>query len=508
MRYIAALDVGTTTIRCHILDEKGQTVAAASEKVKLLYPQAGYVEIDPDWLWNAVLRVVQQSLKESGLKASQIETLGISTQRCTLITWNAETGVPYHNFITWKDLRAKDLVSEWNRSFTMGALRLGAKILYRLSRNKRYLAASCLQFMNTQMTLRLVWALENIDGLRKDAENGKAVFGGVDSWLLYKMTGRHVMDVSSASATGLYDPFTMEWGVWAQKLFNLPVTIFPKVVDTSGDFGNATAELFGVEVPIGCSMADQSASLYGSACTKFGDIKLTMGTGSFLNVNTGDELRVSLSGLYPLLGWKIGSEKAYIFEGASNDTGAVIEWAGYAEFIRKPGDLFDLANSVKDSDGVYFIPAFSGLQAPFNNPKAAAGFIGIKPTTEVAHVFRSMLESLVFRVLQIFETIERETKLSFKTIKVDGGVSNNEFVMQLLADLTGVEVERSTSTEMSILGTAFLAGLHQGIWSDKEDITKLRKVERVFVPNKEVRAVYENVYRDWKMAVQRFIDWY
>ncbi|XP_003426922.1 putative glycerol kinase 5 [Nasonia vitripennis] len=508
MRYVAALDVGTTTIRCHILNEAGENVAINSEKVELLYPKPGYVEIDPDWLWDSIVRVIQQCIKESGLEPSKIEALGISTQRSSVITWNTDSGKHYHNFITWKDLRADSMVNSWNSSLTMRGLRLGSKLLYAVSRNKRYQAGSVLRLMNTQMTLRLLWALENVDGLRESADAGKAVFGGVDCWLLYKLTGQHITDVSSASATGLYDPFTLKWAGWSQNLFNLPSSMFPRVVDTAGNFGRLPASLFGAEIPIACLMADQSASLLASGCFKPGDLKLTMGTGSFINVNTGDEPHASVSGLYPLVAWRLGTELVYVTEGSSNDTGTIIEWAKFSGIIQDESDTYTLATFVKDSDGVCFVPAFSGLQSPINDQNAAAGFIGIKPTTQKAHLVRAMMEGLVFRVVMIYNCLQRETFFSYHKIRVDGGVSQNDFTMQLLSDMTGLEVERSTSSEMSVLGVAFLAGLHQGIWKSKDDILKLRRVEKTFYPNMERKASYAKSFENWKKAVERVKDWY
>ncbi|XP_015592528.1 putative glycerol kinase 5 [Cephus cinctus] len=508
MKYIAALDVGTTTVRCHILDESATVIAASAEKVELLYPKPGYVEIDPDQLWSAIQRVVKNAIHESRVEAGSIACLGISTQRGSFTTWNFETGKHYHRFITWKDLRADMMVKEWNSSMTMRGLRTGAHLLYVLSRSKRFLAGSVLKLMNTQMTLRLTWALQHVPGLNEAAINGRAVFGGVDCWLLYKLTGKHITDASSASATGLFDPFTMQWAGWALNLFKLPRNIFPKVVDTAGAFGNVSKDIFGAEIPICCSMADQAASLFGSGCFQPGDLKVTMGTGTFVNVNTGNEPHASVTGLYPLVGWRLGSELVYVVEGASNDTGTLIEWAKSLGIITQPSETSDLANSVLDSDGVYFVPAFSGLQAPINDQTAAAGFLGVKPTSGRAHLVRSLLESLAFRILLLYDSLRHETRYTYRKIRVDGGVSRNDFLMQLLADLTGLEVERATSSEMSILGIAFLAGLQQGIWKNREELLKLRHVEKCFKPNEERRLQYQPIVSQWKRALDRFKDWY
>ncbi|KAG5326103.1 GLPK kinase, partial [Acromyrmex heyeri] len=327
MRYVAALDVGTTTIQFHILNEKAVTVASSTEKVNLIYPEPGFVEIDPNHLWQSIIKVIKDTLDHSGINSKNIACIGISSQRASFITWNLKTGKYYHRFITWKDQRAATLVKEWNQSIMMRGLRMGASILYTFTRRKRFLAGSVIKFMNMQVTLKLVWVLQNISDLREAVQNEEVAFGGVDCWLLYKLTGKHIMDVSSASATGIFDPFTMKWANWALNILKLPQKIFPEVVDTAGYFGVIPKDIFGAEIPIYCSMADQAASLFGSGCFKPGDFKITMGTGTFMNINTGREPHASIAGLYPVVGWRIGKELVYIVEGSSSDTGVLIEWA-------------------------------------------------------------------------------------------------------------------------------------------------------------------------------------
>ncbi|KOC59001.1 Putative glycerol kinase 5 [Habropoda laboriosa] len=511
MRYVGALDVGTTTVRFHVLDEQANTVVSAVEKVRLLYPKSGYVEIDPDELWSTIVNVIKNSLKEmvdAGLKLESIACLGISTQRGSFTTWNMKDGRHYHNFITWKDLRADGMVKEWNSSITMKGLQIGSRILYTLSRRKRFLAASVFKFMNTQMSLRLLWALQHVPGLQEAANTGNVVFGGVDCWLLYKLTGKHVTDASSASATGLFDPFTMCWSGLVINMLKIPCSIFPEVLDTAGNFGVTPKEIFGIEIPILCSMADQSAAMFGSGSTQSGDLKITMGTGTFVNVNTGTKAHASVTGLYPLVGWRINDELVYIVEGASNDTGGLIEWAKRIGIINDVDETSSVASAMNDSDGVYFVPAFSGLQAPINDYSAATGFIGIKPTTEKSHIVRSLLESIVYRILLLYESLCAETCFTYHTIRVDGGVSRNDFILQLLADLTGLKVERATSTEMSILGVAFLAGLQCGIWKSRKEVLHLRQVQKVFLSNEENRTLYQPIIAQWKRALQRLGQWY
>ncbi|XP_057324048.1 putative glycerol kinase 5 [Microplitis mediator] len=507
MKYIVALDVGTTTIRCHVLDSNAVTIASATEKVELLYPKPAHVEINPDQLWMSIIKVLKNAVHASKVDVKLIACLGISTQRSSFISWDFETGKYYHRIITWKDLRADSMVREWNSSLTMKSLRMGSHILYTLSRNKRFLAGSVLKLMNTQMTLRLMWALQNIPGLQEAAQSGSAVFGGVDCWLLYKLTGKHITDVSSASATGLYDPFTMTWAQWAMNLFKIPSAMFPRVVDTAGDFGTVPKDIFGVSIPITCCMADQAASLFGSTCFNPGDLKVTMGTGSFLNVNTGTEPHASVAGLYPLVAWKINSEIVYMAEGASSDTGTAIEWIKSLGIINEPREMSDLANSVDSSD-IYFVPAFSGLQAPINDQSAATGFLGLRPTSGRPHIVRSVLEGLVFRILLLYESLCTETCRNYNSIRVDGGVSQNDFMLQLLSDLTGLPVERSANPEMSILGVAFLSGLQCGIWENRQELCKLRQVDKVFQPDIKRASNYLSVVSQWKRAVQRFKNWY
>ncbi|XP_018403373.1 PREDICTED: putative glycerol kinase 5 [Cyphomyrmex costatus] len=509
MRYVAALDVGTTTIQFHILNEKAITVASSTEKVNLIYPKPGYVEIDPDELWQSIVKVMKDTLDRSGIDPKNITCIGISSQRASFVTWNLKTGKYYHRFITWKDQRAATLVKEWNQSITMKCLRIGSKILYIFTRRKRFLAGSVLKFMNQQVTLRLVWVLQNIPSLREAVANEEVAFGGVDCWLLYKLTGKHIMDVSSASATGMYDPFAMEWAKWLFSIFKLPQNIFPKVVDTAGYFGVTPKDIFGVEIPICCSMADQAASLFGSGCFNPGDFKITMGTGTFVNVNTGQSPHASIAGLYPVVGWRIGKELVYTVEGSSSDTGILIEWAKSIGIVDNVSETSDAANSVNDTDGVYFVPAFSGLQAPINNYAAATGFLGLKPTTKKEHIIRSLLESLVFRIQLLYECLWKETSFTFhQRIKVNGGVTKNDFVMQSLADSTGLEVERPISVEISILGVAFLAGLQCGVWKDREELLELNQADKIFKPNKESRLYYKYALRQWKRAVERFKNWY
>ncbi|RVE52718.1 hypothetical protein evm_002591 [Chilo suppressalis] len=510
-KYILTLDIGTTTIRSFIFNSRAESVGKAVDQVVLHYPQPGCVEIDPDELWHTILNVVKNSLQNASLSAGQMSAMGISTQRSTFITWSRKTGKPFHRFITWKDMRADKLVKQWNDSYTWKLIKAGAFALYLITRSKRFRAGSALKFMNTQTTLRLQWAVNNITELKTAIENDDAMFGTLDCWLLYKLTGNklHLTDVSSASATGFYDPFTMQWAGWAMTLFHIPANALPTVVDTAGDhFSSTDAAIWGHAIPIQSSMADQTASMWGSCCFDVGDVKLTMGTGTFFDINTGSSPHASVSGLYPVVGWRIGKELVYSAEGANNDTASIIKWAQNLGLFDNPEDTAELATSVPDTDGVYFIPAFSGLGPPFNDGTAAAGFVGMKPSTTRAHLVRAVLESLAFRTAQLYACVRAETNFDFHSIRLDGGVSNNDFIAQLVADLTDLRVERPLDVEMSSLGCAYIVGLQLGIWNSKDDLRALRKIGCVFKPRPNMRLRYKASIQRWEDAAKRMCGWY
>ncbi|XP_052121374.1 putative glycerol kinase 5, partial [Frankliniella occidentalis] len=367
--FVAALDVGTTSIRCHIVDASGNVIATATDSVKLLYPKRGYVEIDPEVLWESSRKVVEDAIKAAGLRPEQVTALGVSTQRSTFVTWDRATGKPFHNFITWKDVRADSIVRQWNSSFTWRAMRFGARCLYAVTGSKRFLAGSVLRLMNSQVTCRFSWALSNVPALREAVAQRRAAFGTVDTWLMYKMTaGRcHVTDVSSASATGFFDPFTMTWGSWALGLFGIPEDALPAVGDSAGALGESDPAVWGAAIPIRSLIADQSAAVFGACCFKPELIKVTMGTGTFVNINTAGKPHASVKGLYPVVGWRVKDELVYLVEGASNDTANIVNWGQSVGLYSDPAQSSAMAESVPDSDGILFIPAFSGLQAPVND---------------------------------------------------------------------------------------------------------------------------------------------
>ncbi|XP_055682185.1 putative glycerol kinase 5 isoform X1 [Lutzomyia longipalpis] len=523
-KFIGALDIGTTTLRCMIFDRSLQIRGYSCEQVQLLYPKVGYIEIDPDQFWASVVRVIKNAIENAKISVEQLESLGITTQRCTFITWHRDTGKYFHRFIVWNDVRAKELVKKWNDNILLKSFQGVSKFLYMITRNKRFLAGSVMKFMNSQVTVRLAWMIRNNDDLRKAIQNKSALFGTIDTWLLHKFQQGlnecnkkpidHITDVTNASATGLYDPFQLNWAEWSFSLYGLTADMMPKVVDNTHDFGVIDKSIFGSEIKIGCSIADQSASMWGSCCFGKGDVKVTLGTGSFMNLNTGKDCHASIYGLYPLVAWRVfnrdsnTTEVAYCVEGQSNDTGSIIRWGIDFGLFDDPSASSDMAYSVDDSEEIFFIPAFSGLGAPMNDAKAATGVIGIRPTTTKSHIVRALLESIAYRVTQLYICTLEETDFKFSIIRVDGGVSRNDFVCQLLANLTGLEVERGDNSELSVLGTAFLAGLNAGIFQNRDELVRKRVVERVFHPQHEHSERIKGKFLRWQDAVERFRDWY
>ncbi|XP_068136565.1 putative glycerol kinase 5 [Hyperolius riggenbachi] len=508
-RWLLAVDVGSTILRCHVYNSAAEVCGSAEVKIKVLYPSRGHVEIDPEGLWEQFVTVVKEAVKDAGIRISQVAGLGISTQRATFITWNKKTGEPFHNFISWQDLRAADLVSSWNSSMLLKAVHGSCRFLHFFTRRKRFLAASIINFTTQHVSLRLVWVLQNILEAQQAADEGNCCFGTIDTWLLYKLTNGSVYatDYSNASGTGIFDPYLMRWSSFLCSLLSIPLSMFPPVEDTSHDFGVVDSSIFGAPIPIRSLVADQQAGMFGQCCFETGDVKLTMGTGTFMGINTGNNLHTSIAGLYPLVGWKIGNEVAYVAEGNASDTGTAIKWAQELNLYTDVADTAEMARSVPDSGGIFFVPSFTGLQAPVNDPYACASFMGLKPSTSKSHLIRAILESVAFRNKQLFDTMHRETAVQILTIRADGGVSNNTFVMQMTADLFGQVIDKPKHIDMSSLGAAFLAGLAVGVWSSKEELKKLREPEVLFEPQCKLKD-YEISMARWKLALQRCSNWY
>ncbi|XP_076435847.1 glycerol kinase 5-like isoform X2 [Babylonia areolata] len=466
--YVLALDVGTTTMRGHVYDRQGRIKGSSSVKLQIDQLKPGWFEIDPHKLFDDAKTVIRDSIRAAGLTAGQVKCLGIATQRNTFVTWDRETGETFHNLISWQDLRASDDVLQWNNSVTLRLLNSGARFAHFFTRQKRHKAASVLRFMTKQVTLRLHWVLNNVPNVRSRACENQALFGCIETWLVWKLTDGqvHATDYSCASTTGIFDPYSVEWSPVVTGLVNIPTSILPEIRDTSGDFGSTHPDIFGVPIPIRAVVADQQGAMFGQCCFKAGDIKCTMGTGTFVDINTGSKPHASMTGLYPLVAWKIGKDLTYIAEGHSADTGTVLEWAQKIGLFEDVSETGEMAASVQDSGGVCFVPSFSGLQQPVNDDSATTSLMGVTQATTKAHIVRAMLDSLAFRFKGLYEAIISETQIPLSCIRVDGGVCNNDFLVQMLADIIHQPIDRSAHPDMTSLGAAFLAGLASGADGD------------------------------------------
>uniref|UniRef100_A0A8C9KR93 Glycerol kinase 5 n=1 Tax=Serinus canaria TaxID=9135 RepID=A0A8C9KR93_SERCA len=428
--------------------------------VESLYPRPGWVELDPEVLWSQFIGVIKEAVHAAGLHMRQIAGLGISTQRGTFITWHKRTGKPFHNFISWQDLRSAELVNSWNNSLLLKVIHVIFTVLHFLTGNDRYLAPSFLTFSTHQASMKLSWVFKNIHEAEEAAKKNNCCFGTVDTWLLYRLTKGSVYatDYSNASATGIFEPFTKCWNPTLCNLLSIPVSIYPPVRDTSFNFGSTDSEIFGVPIPIMALVADQQSAMFGECCFHPGDVKLTMGTGGFWNVNTGEHLFASRGSLYPLIGWKIGEEVVYLTEGSISDVGTAIKWA------------LDIGNF-----------------------KCTIFLVG------------TLLREFGLNKL-LYDIIVKKVHIPLRTIRADGGVSNNSFVMQMTSDLINKKIEKPANVEMSSLGAAFLAGLASGFWTNKKQLKKLRRIEAVFEPQKDSEE-YRPAMDAWLQAMKHSPHW-
>ncbi|CAH0550514.1 unnamed protein product [Brassicogethes aeneus] len=509
--YVAALDIGTTKIKCKILNISLEAVGSAYKNVTLHYPKPGYVEISPDELWRDVISVIKDAMSAGNINIFDVKSLGISVQRASFITWSKSSGKPFHDFITWKDLRTKNFAKVVNKYWSVRILKLGAAIGHFFTRNDRLFAASNLKFVSRDASVRLSWMLSNIKELNEALLKDDVLFGTMDTWLVYKLTNgkKHVTDISNASATCLYDPFLLQWGLMTN-LLRIPKSILPEVVANNYNFGEIEKDIFGAPIKIGCIISDQSSSMLGACCFNKNDLKVTLGTGAFLNLNTGNSIQGSKSGLYPLVGWNMDKEIVYLSEVACNDSGSLIEWALQSGFINSVREIPEMINKTTSNDGVYFIAAFSGLGPPVNDDNAGSGFIGIKPTTRKEHMVRAIMESIIFRVALTINLLINETQTDYRRMRIDGGVSNSDFVCQMLADITGLSIERLDMADLSIIGAGYLAGISSGIWKNKRDLKNQISVEQTFYPSTDKinNEQCKNEMNKWLRAAQRFKAWH
>lgn len=495
------------------MNKEGEALSSSFTGVEVLHPQPGYAEIDPEKLWLGFKEVLSSTLKTGQLDPTQAACLGITCQRNTFLLWNRSTGKPLCNLITWQDRRADQVCKLWNESMQFKLIHAGAGMMHFFTRSKRFLGASIISLTTQHVVPRLYWALNNIEGAKQLVAEDNLCFGTVDTWMLWKLTNGsvHATDYSHVCATVLFDPYQMKYSDTIISVMGFPRSILPEIKDSGGLFGHVAAEHFGASIPIMGLISDQTSAMFAQGCWKEGDLKATLGTGMFVCINTGRKPHASLTGLYPIVGWKIGNDLTYVAEANFASSGSVCEWGLRFGLYSDLAETETMAESVEGSNGVCFVPAFDGIQAPYNDPCATASVIGLTHCTSREHLVCAMLQSLAFTFRQIYDVASSELDTKIGRIRVDGGVANNNFVIQTVSDLVGKEVERPSDVDMTVYGAMYVAGLASGFWKDREEIQSLWKLDRVFTPkapNSKERKTVMSAYKLWQKAVERSLEWY
>lgn len=497
MKAVLALDQGTSSSRAIMFDSMGNIVSRAQHEYPKILPQHGWVEQDPFALYNSQCRAAAEAVELSGLTASDIAAVGIANQRETTIVWDAKTGKPVTNAIVWQCRRTAAICDE-----------LKAEGLEETVRAKTGLLIDA-YFSGT----KIKWILDNIPNARERAENGELLFGNVDSWLIWNLTGgaAHVTDYSNASRTMLFNIHTLEWDTELCGRLGIPLAMLPKLMPSSCVYGTVAGGIPGLEklegVPIASAVGDQPAALFGQACFEPGMMKNTYGTGCFFLMNTGDKPVRSQHNLISSVAWGFDGKVEYALEGSVFNAGSVINWLRDAMgLIKVPHECDILAESVPDTESVYFVPAFTGLGAPYWDMYARGTLVGLTGAATRAHIARAVLESIAFQVKDLIDAAAGDASLGCGILRVDGGASVSDIMMQFQADILGMEVDRPQNVESTALGAAYLAGLAVGVWKNTDEIRGYRRIDRVFKPNME-KAHSEELYRNWKRAVDRSKNW-
>ena len=491
-KYVLALDQGTTSSRAIVFDHSGRPVASAQKEFTQIYPKPGWVEHDPEEIWSTQAGVATEVLAKAGLKSSDVAGIGITNQRETTVVWNRLTGKPVYNAIVWQDRRTAGYCDQLKSE--------GADSLI-LERTGLIVDA---YFSAT----KIKWILDNAGGARELAARGELAFGTVDSWLVWNLTrGKlHITDVSNASRTMLFNIHTLEWDRELLSIFDIPETMLP-VVKSSSEIYGSTEGQFSSEIPVAGIAGDQQAALFGQMCIEPGMVKNTYGTGCFMMMNIGNKPIASKSRLLTTVAWKIGNETRYAFEGSIFIAGAVVQWLRDSlGVIAKSADVEALAAKVGDSDGVYFVPAFAGLGAPYWNQHARGTIVGLTRGSTTAHIARAALDSIVFQTFEVLQAMENDSGIDIRELRVDGGATVNNSLMQFQADLLQASVIRPEITETTALGAAYLAGLATGYWKNIDEISKQWQIDRTFVPVMPHERT-ESLIRGWKRAIKAAEAW-
>ena len=492
-RYVLALDQGTTSSRAILFDSRGNVVGMVNQEFPQIYPRPGWVEHDPYDILESQVSVAKKLLRTVNVEPNQIAAIGITNQRETTIVWDKKTGKPVYNAIVWQCRRTASMCDE-----------LKAQGLADLIKRKTGLVIDA-YFSAT----KLEWILQNVPGVLEKAKKGEIAFGTVDSWLIWNLAGGkvHATDVSNASRTMLFNVSDLRWDEELLDMFNVPRSVLPQVFPSSHIYGVTDKDIFGVEIPIAANIGDQQAALFGQMCVRAGMVKNTYGTGCFILMNIGDKPIFSRSGLLTTVAWKLKDEVCYALEGSVFIAGAAIQWLrDELRMVESAQETEQMALSVPNSAGVYVVPAFVGLGAPYWDMYARGAIFGLTRGSKKEHIVRAVLESIAYQTRDVVEVMCEECQTELKTLRVDGGASKNNFLMQFQADILNVPVERPKVNETTALGAAYLAGLAVGYWESMEQIESQWQLDRKFVPNMDEKE-REELYKGWRKAVERAKGW-
>ena len=491
-KYILALDQGTSSSRAIVFDEHGQTKAVSQKEFTQIFPKPGWVEHNPMEIWSSQASVIAEAITSIDINGLNIAAIGITNQRETTIVWDAETGEPVYNAIVWQDRRTSEFCDGLKRDGRTDLIRSKTGLII-----DAYFSAT-----------KILWILENVPGARQRAEEGKLRFGTVDTWLIWMLTRGevHVTDVSNASRTMLFNIHSLEWDKELLQLFGIPESMMPQVKSSSEVYGYTKTTLFAHEVPIAGIAGDQQAALFGQMCTEPGSVKNTYGTGCFMLMNSGERPIMSSNNLLTTIAWKIGDKVNYALEGSIFVAGSVVQWLRDGlGIIKSSSEIEALACSVEDNGGVYFVPALTGLGAPHWDQYAKGCIYGLSRGTTAAHIARAALEGVAFQTMDIVNAMQKDAGVTLKELKVDGGASRNNLLMQFQADILGTSVIRPTVTETTALGAAYLAGLAVGYWESIDHIKSQWGVDTQFNPIASPEKV-EALKTGWADAIKRTLS--
>jgi glycerol kinase len=490
MNYVIALDQGTTSSRAVLFDEKGHIQGIAQQEFRQIFPRPGWVEHDPKEIWSSQMGVLQRLIRDHNIRASSIKVIGITNQRETTIVWDRKTGEPVYNAIVWQDKRTAPLCEDLKSRGLEPYVREHTGLVI-----DSYFSAT-----------KVRWILDNVEGVRARAEKGELAFGTVDSWLIWNLTGgkAHVTDYTNASRTLLFNIRDLDWDARLLKELDIPESMLPKVLPSAAHFGSWSTN--NAEVPIMGVAGDQHAALFGQACFEPGMVKNTYGTGCFMLMNTGDRIQISKHGLVTTVAWGLDGKVEYALEGSVFIAGAAVQWLRDSlHMIDQSKDSEYFASKALGSNDVYVVPAFAGLGAPYWDMYARGAIFGLTRDTGKDHIIKATLESMAYQTKDVLEAMQQDSGIPLSTLKVDGGASANNVLMQFQADILGASVERPAVIESTAMGAAFLAGIASEMWT-KDDILSARTIDRTFTPKMD-EETRQRLYKGWLRAVERTKGW-